>query len=304
MKRSLKFLCTWIVAFVLAIGLVDSLTIAIGTLTNSSYSLGSEEVVYLIKRAFADIDVRDGVTIDDASTIDGVIGCSEVDGQTVTSACADCSGTLTFAWECNTTTVGEGSPCGCSDGDTSATQNDDAAISAGAVVLNDVSANGVDYYAFDNGADVLFDDTLGTVFIRFKVTTWVDSVMLWGVYEDATDYIKIWLTSSNDLAGVHEGNNDINTAQLFGNAVSTGTEYIVRYRWKVGEAGNDHQITLYNTAMAQQDDTEDDDDLTAFDDQPGNSDYKVGTRSATANSNISIYYIHHYNEWKNTDDLI
>lgn len=221
---------------------------------------------------------------------------------TSAGGCASCSGTATFIWECNSTTVGEGSPCGCSDGDTTATANGQVSISSGAAVFNDTSNNGADFYAFDNGADVLTDDTLGTVFIRFKVTTWVDAAKLFRLYGNDNNFIALRLASSNDLDGRFNHGGVLETIEITGGNISTGTEYIARYRWQTGEAGDDHQITLFNTSMSQLDNILEDDDPTAFAVQAGDGDFRVGhDTTGSTGSNISVYYIHVYNEWKDTD---
>ena len=218
-------------------------------------------------------------------------------------SCADCSGTATHIWECNNTTVGTGGPpCGCSDGDTSASANGDATITSGAAVFDDTgSNNGQDFYAFTVSNDDICDDQLGTVFIRFKVDTWVNAARLFRLYGSNDNFLRVVLESDNDLVGTHEGNNTTETVALSGNATGTGTEYIVRYRWQDGVAGTDHQITLYNTSMGELDNNADDDDITEFTTQAGVGDFRVGNDSNNAGSDINIYYIHVYNEWKETD---
>jgi len=219
--------------------------------------------------------------------------------------CADCgNNNASFIWECNSVTVGDTgyAPCGCSDGDTSATANSDATITSGACVFDDtVSEDGGDYYGFDNGADVLSDDTLFTVFIKFKVTTWIDNTWLFTIFGDADNKVIVRLSDSNDLEGIHEGNTDDDRVVLTGNNVSTGTDYIVRYRGQVGEAGNDHQISLYSASGTHIESITEDDDLTAFATQAGDGDFAVGNKSGVTSSNISIYYAHVYKEWRADD---
>ena len=54
--------------------------------------------------------------------------------------------------------------------------------------------------------------------------------------------------------------------------------------------------------MAELEDNPDDkDDITAFTTQAGDNDFRVGNDTGTTDADITIYYIHLYNEWKDTD---
>ena len=229
-------------------------------------------------------------------------------GISSSGSCADCSGTASFVWEINSATVGDTgySPCGCvsATGDSSATENGDISISSGSAVVDDVvSDDGQDYYNFDNGADVLSDDTVGTVFIRFKVTTWADYTQLFKIYADVNNQINVRLTSSNDLEASHVGDTNSTGVVLAGNNVSTGTEYIVRYRWEVGRGTTDSQLTLYSSAMSQLDDDSDLDSITAFaaGTQAGDGAFRVANRSNVNGANFTIYYVRLYQEWLDAD---
>lgn len=221
------------------------------------------------------------------------------------ASCYDCSGTASFIWEMNSTTVGDTgfSPCGCvsATGDDSATADNNVSIADGTMILDDVAANnGDDNYKFDNGADVLTDDTQGTVFIRLEVNTWVDSTRLFTIYGGADDLIYAKIASTDELAVHHQGSNDLTNLATTGSAMA-GAERIVRIRWKTGEADIDLQLTVYNTAMAQQDDISVDGDLTAFTSQAGNTDFSIGNVSAVAGAKITFKYIHVYQEWRDAD---
>ena len=225
-------------------------------------------------------------------------------GQNINTS-YDCSGAALLLWECNSTTVGDTgfSPCGCSDSDTTAVAiGSDEAITTGSCVFNDATADGQDYYTLD-GTD-LFTPASFTVFVRFEVVSWANSAHLFRVFGSATDGAFVMLTSNNDLKGVYIGDSASEDVLLTGNAVSTGVEYIVRYRGKQGEAGNDHQITLFSTVLAELDDTENDDDLAAFATAPGADDFKVGNNTVNANSHIKIKYIHSYTGYLTTDPVL
>lgn len=219
------------------------------------------------------------------------------------AGCADCSGTASFIWECNSATVGDTgySPCGCSDGDDVGIPYNDATISSGAAVLNDTSTDGLDRYVFDNGSDVLSDDTVGTVFIGLKVTTWINTVNLFHINGDTNNNVRIYLNSSNDVFGLHIGNGDQDIVALLGSNVSTGVNYVIRYRWRTtGDA--DHEITLYPADMSSTTETNNDaDNLTAFTTQADAGDFHVGNYGTTTGSNFKIGFIHMYKEYRDTD---
>ncbi len=226
--------------------------------------------------------------------------------QPLTAAsCADCSGTASFIWGCDDAdvTYGVAPDCGCSDGDTTGTLQSQATISSGSVVLNDTSANGYDRYLFDNGADGLCDDSIGTIFIRFVVTTWVDDIPIFVLYGDANNKIVIETKATLDIKASHIGNTDSDVVQP-ATTLSEGTDYILRYRYSVAAANPDNSLTIFDSAMSEIATDEDDDNLTAFATEAGDGDFIIGNNLATASSNISIRYVHVYKEWLDTDPNI
>ena len=234
-------------------------------------------------------------------------GYSMIARKNAAVSCADCAlNDASFIWECNSVTVGDTgfSPCGCSDGDTSMNANDDAAISSGTCVFNDVGGDGGDFYDATISSDDLLDDTVGTVFIRFKVTTWIAYAHLFAAYGDADDKINIYLigtSGSGDIECEHQGNADYETIATTSTELALNTEYILRYRWNTAASAADHQITTYTTAMVEVDDSGAGDDLTAFTD--AQTSLRVGNWRADDyfSSNITIYYVHVYKAWKDTD---
>ena len=222
-------------------------------------------------------------------------------------ACYDCSGTASFLWECNSTTVGDTgfSPCGCvsSGEDDIAASSGNVSIADGTCIFNDTSANGLDTYYFDNGTDGLSDDTVGTVFIRFKITTWGnDDVSLFNIYEDADNYIQLRYDTSDELAGRHRGNATAVNVVTTDSPLSTGVEYIARFRWRTADLDPNLTVNVYLTSMEEQGSgASDNTNCTAFANQAGVSDFKIGNFSSNTGSNVTIYYVHTYGEWLDAD---
>lgn len=226
--------------------------------------------------------------------------------STVTAGgCADCSGDEKLIWECNSTTVGDAgfSPCGCSDGDTSVTLNGNAAVSSGLLTLNDTSANGADYATLTVSSGDLCGSSEGTVWIRFRVNTWKNSWVLFRLLGSTDEQIYIALTGDNDLIAqfVHSGGT-YDSAGLSGNNVSTGAWYVVRYRYKVGRATADQEITLYNAAMTELESNPDLDAIATLAVAPGAEDFQCGNSSGgVTGQNVDIEYVHTYGTWRNDD---
>jgi len=212
----------------------------------------------------------------------------------------DCSGTAYLLWECDNVDV---TVSGCADDDTSATANDQATITAGWAVYDDsADSDGHDYHKF-TVTDTTLDDEF-TIFIRFKIDTWTDNARLFDLMADVDNFARIQLYSSNDLLMAYKNgtNGDNVSAYLNGNHVSTGTEYILRYRRRI-DAGVDHEITLFNTSMVQQETEQTDVDWGgSFSTEPSTDDLRIGnTLSAAQGSDINIDYVHIYQEWRDDD---
>ena len=220
-------------------------------------------------------------------------------------SCYDCdSDDATFLWECNSTTVGTGTPCGCSDGDTTTSANDEATITAGACVFDDTGGtpDGLDFFPFDVSSDDIFDDSIGTVFINFKVDTFVDDVTLLYVYKDDDNRFRVKIDNSDEVSTVHEGQNNSQWAATTDSPVSTGVIYIVRVKWEVGGTP-DLAINIFNEAMVEQGSgATNDTPLTLMNPEPGAGGLQVGNGLAVGvGANFTIYYIHIYNTLKDTD---
>lgn len=220
-------------------------------------------------------------------------------GATSSFSCADCSGTAVLIWGCDTTTVTSGSAptCGCADQDTTASAVGEATITTGECIFNDAGNNGDDYYVLDSPST---SDLVGTVFIKFYFTTIVNNAILFKIYQGAGNQLSVYITDTGRLVGYYNGGATDTVTLATGTAVSTGSYFTLRYRWKAAEAGTDHQMTLYNAALAQIDDLAEDDDLVAFEIDPAY--IHVGLNSTSANgSNFKISYVHLYAEWVDTD---
>jgi len=221
------------------------------------------------------------------------------------ASCADCSGTASFIWECNSTTVGDTgfSPCGCSDGDTTLAATGGVSVSAGTFIMDDIAGgDGNDYYSADVSSDDVIDDTIGTVFIRLTVNTWSDDTRLFRLVGDANNFIYLSIDSLNDIRIWHEGNDVRTQIVTAGNSFATDTEYIIRARWRTADLDPNLQITFFNTSMVQQDDVSDNTNLTAFTTQAGAGDLKIGNpNNVGTGAKYTIKYMHFYKEWLDAD---
>ena len=226
-------------------------------------------------------------------------------GNTV--GCYECTGIKLLAWELNTTTVGEEgyNPCGCTYWSSSATvtpfASGDQELIGGTGVFDDVKdgagSNGQDFYSLDGDG---FDSTRYTIFARFKVTTWVDNAQIFRVFGSASDYAFVALDTSNDIKGYRYAQSATEQVATTGNYLTTGVEYIVRYRGQT--TGNpDHEIAVFTTGMSQIDIDTNNDDPLAYSEAADAGDFKVGNNSATADSNITIYYVHSCLGYRTTD---
>lgn len=210
-------------------------------------------------------------------------------------------GNATFGWEMATTAVE------CSSGDESMTLNGDVSLSGGTMVVDDtVAGDGADSYDADVSSDDLMADTEGTIFIKFAVNTWADDFVLLNYGPDDNNNIQIRLITTDDIALRHEGNADQNGVVLIGNNVATGTTYIVRARWKTGEAGTDQEITLFSAAGVQIETVATDGDLVAFAVQAGAGDLYIGNNGpdegvAVTGGKVTYHYVHVYPTWRDQD---
>ncbi|GAF78243.1 unnamed protein product, partial [marine sediment metagenome] len=175
-----------------------------------------------------------------------------------------------FIWECNDPTVGDIAFCpyGCSDGDSEATVNNEVSIADGKCIINDAGSNGGDNYRFDVSGDNLADDQIGTIFIKFTITTWAANTRLWTLLgQNAEDLTFVALRETDEIIGSHEGQNAGAETVFTSDAnLGTGTPYIVRYQWDTNEASYDNKIHVFDAVMAEQGTgDEDNDTLTEFD---------------------------------------
>jgi len=215
-------------------------------------------------------------------------------------SCYDCSGVGAHLWECNSTTVGEGTPCGCTDNDSTASGTGDVGIATGLCSFDDtVSEDGNDYYTF--GAPSTTIDESGTVFIKFRINTAVASIRLFQIIgtSGAVDRLQAYLYGSTNIAGLYLGNSVSLDVRLSGGNTAVDTWYIARYYWNDGGTDS-HRITLLNgSTSATIEDNEDVEALTAF--STNSASLECGNHSAITSSDFDIDYIHVYTGWVETD---
>lgn len=223
-------------------------------------------------------------------------------GGVESEGCDTCGGdpNPTFVWYCNSATVGDtgSSPCGCSDNDTSATQNGDATISGGAVVCNDDSSNGGDYYSFDV-ADI-FNEAEGSVIIKFEITTWGDWwIHLWNVEYDSNNRIRLLIPNDNDVALYWTGGGTtqyINTQDIDSDNISTSTTYYAICRWTKSDVNPNLYLNVYSDAETSVVSGSNNNNLADMTNPSGEALY-VGNKITGADNDFKIYYIKMYDTY-------
>ena len=106
------------------------------------------------------------------------------------NGCDDCSGTLKFSWHMENVDVTLGTPCGCSDGDTTATANDSITLSDTQEKDGTYSAYAADagkYYSFTGSAEDLVDMDEALVIFWVYITTWAEDAHLFEVFGNANE---------------------------------------------------------------------------------------------------------------------
>jgi len=221
--------------------------------------------------------------------------------------CYSCTDPVGILWECNDLTVGDTnySPCGCSSGDSEAT-NSGAAISTGTCVYDDTSENnGIDYFIFDVSSYDIFDSDAGTLFIRMTVDTAITDTRIFMVYAGAGDYIALGTDGVDDLKGVYRGNaGTVRTVTTTSAYCTAGTEFILRFRWRLTGTPN-LELNVYNTSMVEQGTgPTNDNELDEWTDDPGAGEFWVGeNRGAITGYKHTVKYYHLYKDWRDSDTL-
>lgn len=212
----------------------------------------------------------------------------------------NCSGSVLFKWiNPSSTTVTAGG--GCSDGDSTGTLTGTAQITGGAVVTTDTGTNGLDFYAFDMSSFDLEGETLGTAFVRVRVTTWVDGGDIRAVITDANDYRGVRVTGAADaidFQAMYSGVNGSTTATANVNGVEN-TWYWIRYSWRT-TASPYLQIEVFSdnagvigTTIATGNSTT---DIGGFTDNMAANGFRVGTWAD--GGVVEISYLAVYNDWR------
>lgn len=218
-------------------------------------------------------------------------------------ACYTCPGdsSASFIWELNSTTVGSGTPpdCGCvtSGGDSTATATDPApSISSGIATFG----SNENYY-FDVSSNDIIDDTVGTVFIKFMVTTWGNLSTLFKVDHSASDQIAIYFDYDDGIVGQYTGNGTAVGMYGITSGLSNDTWYVVRYRWRTGSTDPSQDIYVFvSDCSSTVANTSTNTDLTSMSTALDANDLKVGNRKVVSTS-IDMDYIHVFKEWRDTD---
>lgn len=183
--------------------------------------------------------------------------------------CDDCSGDLSFAFHFeNSDTVTDGSPCGCSDGDTVGVRNDSAVYdtikSDGAYSLD--AADRWKYIHFDNdlvGAEEIVAEAAGTIIfdVYFESTT---AAKILHIGEDTggnSDTLYVLLDAGVDIVVWYFGNGTSVDVKSTGSAISQSTWHTITIKWQA--AGDPNLYVDVDGGSSDTDNT----DLTALEDK-------------------------------------
>jgi len=213
-------------------------------------------------------------------------------GGSVPSAgsCDDCSGTLKFAWHAENVDVTKGTPCGCSDGDTTASASGSPSLSnvqksdgTYSVLINATS----EYYEFTkSGTDLLDPDDFKITFDLYVINlnSTGEEVEIITSYYDSNDYIIVMLDASY-IKVYHKGNGTSDTMIL--NLDGYTEQWLsCEYQAKTSVEGNDHYLSCGDAGSV-----EEDDDHVAFNNQPTKLVIGTGGGSSSYNDGDATYYI-------------
>lgn len=206
-----------------------------------------------------------------ASFPTGTGGRAAIDGGggVIVGGCDDCSGDLSLAYHCEQDDVTGGTPCGCSDGDSTATRNDFAVYDATIQTNGTSSLDAADkkkWAEFDNtegGAESIAHDTAGTITFDLYITTFVAGgrpVQFRDALAGNADELRLFLFNDNDLQLSYYGNGvEVAVSSVAFNLALT-TWYSVTIKWRLGAA--DPSLSLEANSVTTTSNT----DLTAVED--------------------------------------
>ncbi|HUV25782.1 MAG TPA: hypothetical protein VMW34_00320 [Anaerolineales bacterium] len=219
-------------------------------------------------------------------------------------SCDSCTGALLFSWYCNDPTVGDTgySPCGCSAGDSEASANGTVGITSGEVITTDTGEDGADYYSFDVSSNDLVVGSVGTTFIQFTVTTWIDDLKIWFVVPPAGNWLNLFLEGADEMTFSYRGGYDADAISTNSADLAVDTLYKVRVRWR--EASSPYvTLTVWagtdDWAETPIEDREYTSTLTTWTGQPTTDGYRVGN-TAAVNGVVKIDFIKTYNDYRDT----
>lgn len=117
--------------------------------------------------------------------------------------CTDCSGDVMFAWNMeDASDITSGTPCGCSDGDTTPTAIDSIALTNTQAKDGTWAANKADsgkYYEFDVSADDIAFDEEGKLVLWIWQVSVVNASTIFKIYGDANNYWKVYQGTGGDF---------------------------------------------------------------------------------------------------------
>jgi hypothetical protein len=216
------------------------------------------------------------------------------------SQSAVCSGAVLLKWvnpSSTTVTVGGG----CSDGDSVAAANGTVELSGGAIVTIDTGVDGNDYFALDMVSFDLEGETLGTAFVRCRVSTWVSTGDIKAVYTDSNDYRGIRVAGAEnaiDFQAIYAGVNGSTQATADVNGIEN-TWYWVRYSWRTTaspylqiEVSADNAGVIGASIAAGTSTT----NVGGFTDNMAANGFRIGTFAD--GGVVEVSYIAVYNDWR------
>ncbi len=229
-----------------------------------------------------------------ASTCFGAININWVESGDETSFC-DCSGDVTFCWEITTNDLDITNSGGCSDGDTTATPNSDAAL--------ELNPNGpgyaiyipstYDYFSFDVISQDLISSAEGTITFDIYHTSWTASRALIGaigVFGEDELYFGTSL-STGIYSLIYEGANAGPIEVTSSNVINLNEWVSVTIKWRLGTVDPSLSITVNDITDTNNT------DLTTW--VNPETSFTLGGRAGSSGGNV-VYLknIKVYNSWQ------
>lgn len=169
-------------------------------------------------------------------------------GGAASVVCDDCSdANLTFSWHAEDIDVTVGTPCGCSDGDTTAT------LVSGAVISSTQKSDGtnslsfptsLDYATFDNTSEDIINKDAGTIIFDIYLTARANFQRVF-IYEvDSNNFIRCQTRNIDELDVIYSGDSTEIGAVTGAADLSLNTFYTVTAKWRTGVTDPSLSITV------------------------------------------------------------